>query len=48
MTDPLVRVFGSVFSTSAFQSSLVQFAYYGAYFALVLPAVWTWRRPSTR
>ncbi|MDU0968487.1 MAG: L-fucose:H+ symporter permease [Actinomycetaceae bacterium] len=38
MTDPLVSVFGSVFSMSAFQSSLVQFAYYGAYFALALPA----------
>ena len=40
MTDPLVRVFGSVFSMTAFQSSLVQFAYYGAYFALALPAAW--------
>ena len=40
MTDPLVAVFGSVFSMSAFQSSLVQFAYYGAYFALALPAAW--------
>ena len=27
LTDPLVSVFGSVFSMSAFQSSLVQFAY---------------------
>ncbi|MDO5724498.1 MAG: L-fucose:H+ symporter permease [Flaviflexus sp.] len=40
MTDPLVSVFGSVFSMSAFQSSLVQFAYYGAYFALALPAAY--------
>ncbi|MET7074841.1 L-fucose:H+ symporter permease [Trueperella pyogenes] len=38
MTDPLVKVFSSVFSMSNFQSSLVQFAYYGAYFALALPA----------
>lgn len=38
MTDPLVRVFGSVFSMSTFQSSLVQFAYYGAYFVLAIPA----------
>nr|WP_269079426.1 L-fucose:H+ symporter permease [Corynebacterium uterequi] len=38
MTDPLVKVFSSVFSMSAFQSSLVQFAYYGAYFALAIPA----------
>ncbi|MBR8742975.1 L-fucose:H+ symporter permease [Nocardiopsis sp. MG754419] len=40
LTDPLVAVFGSVFSMSVFQSSLVQFAYYGAYFALALPAAW--------
>ena len=40
MTDPLVAVFGSVFSMSAFQSSLVQFAYYGAYFMLAIPAAW--------
>ncbi|MBB4932321.1 FHS family L-fucose permease-like MFS transporter [Lipingzhangella halophila] len=40
LTDPLVAVFGSVFSMNAFQSSLVQFAYYGAYFALALPAAW--------
>lgn len=38
MTDPLVKVFSSVFSMSAFQSSLVQFAYYGAYFLLAIPA----------
>jgi MFS transporter, FHS family, L-fucose permease len=40
LTDPLVAVFGSVFSMNAFQSSLVQFAYYGAYFLLALPAAW--------
>lgn len=40
LTDPLVAVFGSVFSMSTFQSSLVQFAYYGAYFALAIPAAW--------
>ncbi|MDR8018860.1 L-fucose:H+ symporter permease [Nesterenkonia aerolata] len=40
LTDPLVSVFGSVFSMSALQSSLVQFAYYGAYFALAIPAAW--------
>lgn len=40
LTDPLVSVFGSVFSMSTFQSSLVQFAYYGAYFALAIPAAW--------
>ena len=38
LTDPLVSVFGSVFSMSALQASLVQFAYYGAYFALAIPA----------
>ncbi len=40
MTDPLVKVFGSVFSMGALQSSLVQFAYYGAYFCLALPAAY--------
>lgn len=40
LTDPLVAVFGSVFSMSTLQSSLVQFAYYGAYFALAIPAAW--------
>lgn len=38
MTDPLVKVFSSVFSMSALQSSLVQFAFYGAYFLLAIPA----------
>lgn len=40
LTDPLVSVFGSIFSMSALQASLVQFAYYGAYFALAIPAAW--------
>ena len=40
MTDPLVKVFGSVFSMNALQSSVVQFMYYGAYFALAIPAAW--------
>lgn len=38
MTDPLVKVFRSVFSMSNLQSSLVQSAYYGAYFCLAIPA----------
>lgn len=38
MTDPLVKVFRSVFSMSNVQSSLVQSAYYGAYFCLAIPA----------
>ncbi len=40
MTAPLVKVFGSVFSMSTFQSSLVQFSYYGAYFLLAIPAAY--------
>lgn len=40
MTDPLVSVFSSVFSMGAFQSSLVQFAFYGAYCILAIPAAW--------
>ncbi|HZG90958.1 MAG TPA: L-fucose:H+ symporter permease [Pseudonocardia sp.] len=38
LTDVLVGVFRSIFDMSNFQSSLVQFAYYGAYFALAIPA----------
>jgi FHS family L-fucose permease-like MFS transporter len=38
LTDVLVGVFRSIFDMSNFQSSLVQFAYYGAYFLLAIPA----------
>ncbi|WP_151526677.1 L-fucose:H+ symporter permease [Serinicoccus kebangsaanensis] len=38
LTDILVGVFRGIFSMSNFQSSLVQFAYYGAYFLLAIPA----------
>ena len=38
MTDPLVKVFSKIFTMSQLQSALVQFAYYGAYFCLALPA----------
>jgi len=38
LTDVLVGVFRHIFSMSNFQSALVQFAYYGAYFSLAIPA----------
>jgi FHS family L-fucose permease-like MFS transporter len=38
LTDVLVGVFRSIFDMSNFQAALVQFAYYGAYFALAIPA----------
>jgi FHS family L-fucose permease-like MFS transporter len=38
LTDVLVGVFRLIFDMSNFQSSLVQFAYYGAYFSLAIPA----------
>ena len=38
LTAPLVKVFRSIFSMSNVQSSLVQSAYYGAYFCLAIPA----------
>ncbi|MEL0611581.1 L-fucose:H+ symporter permease [Marinomonas arenicola] len=38
MTDPLVKVFSQIFTMSNLESALVQFAYYGAYFCLALPA----------
>ncbi|MGW6130035.1 L-fucose:H+ symporter permease [Cellulomonas sp. NPDC055163] len=44
LTDVLVGVFRSIFDMSNFQASLVQFAYYGAYFLLALPAAFINRR----
>lgn len=38
LTDILVGVFRGIFDMTNLQSSLVQFAYYGAYFILALPA----------
>ena len=38
LTDVLVGVFRQIFSMSNFESALVQFAYYGAYFSLAIPA----------
>ncbi|MGR3250306.1 MAG: hypothetical protein ACU0DJ_13140 [Paracoccus sp. (in: a-proteobacteria)] len=46
MTDPLVQVFSRIFSMTTLQASLVQFAYYGAYFLLALPAAFINRRWS--
>lgn len=46
MTDPLVQVFSKIFSMSTLQASFVQFAYYGAYFLLALPAAFINRRFS--
>ncbi len=38
MTDPLVQAFTGIFDgLTTFQSSLIQFAFYGAYFALAIP-----------
>lgn len=44
MTAPLVAAFKRIFEMSTFQASLVQFAYYGAYFLLALPAAFINRR----
>jgi MFS transporter, FHS family, L-fucose permease len=44
LTDVLVGVFRQIFTMSNFQSALVQFAYYGAYFALAVPAALINRR----
>jgi fucose permease len=40
----LVGVFRHIFTMSNFQSALVQFAYYGAYFSLAIPAAMINRR----
>jgi MFS transporter, FHS family, L-fucose permease len=44
LTDVLVSVFRSIFDMSNTQSALVQFAYYGAYFTLAIPAALINRR----
>jgi FHS family L-fucose permease-like MFS transporter len=44
LTDVLVSVFRHIFAMSNFQSALVQFAYYGAYFSLAVPAALINRR----
>ena len=38
LTDVLVGVFRSIFTMTNLESSLVQFAYYGAYFLLAIPS----------
>ena len=48
LTDVLVGVFRSIFDMSNFQSALVQFAYYGAYFSLAIPAAIINRATATR
>ena len=44
LTDVMVGVFRSIFDMSNTQSALVQFAYYGAYFMLAVPAALINRR----
>jgi MFS transporter, FHS family, L-fucose permease len=44
LTDILVGVFRGIFDMSNLQSTLVQSAYYGAYFALAIPAAFINRR----
>jgi FHS family L-fucose permease-like MFS transporter len=44
LADVLVGVFRSIFDMSNTQSALVQFAYYGAYFTLAIPAALINRR----
>ena len=38
VTDPLVKAFGTIFNQSAFISSFVQFAFYGGYCFMAIPA----------
>mgnify|MGYP006209993219 CR=1 FL=1 len=40
----LVGVFRQIFTMSNFESALVQFAYYGAYFSLAIPAAFINRK----
>ncbi|QEF98087.1 L-fucose-proton symporter [Stieleria maiorica] len=46
ITNPLVKVFKEVFQISNTQSSLVQFAFYGGYFTMALPAAMFIRKYS--
>jgi FHS family L-fucose permease-like MFS transporter len=47
MTDPLVKAFTGIFKDlSTFRSSLIQFAFYGAYFSLAIPGAIIARRFS--
>ncbi|MFG0288018.1 MAG: sugar MFS transporter [Rhodopirellula sp. JB044] len=46
ITNPLVKVFKEVFQISNTQSSLVQFAFYGGYFTMALPAAYFIRKFS--
>ncbi|MEM9985411.1 MAG: MFS transporter, partial [Bacteroidota bacterium] len=38
ITNPLVKAFGIIFNQSAFISSFVQFAFYGGYCFMAIPA----------
>jgi FHS family L-fucose permease-like MFS transporter len=38
ITNPMVKAFSKILQMSAFQGSLVQFAFYGGYFAMAFPA----------
>ncbi|MCW2803414.1 MAG: fucP [Propionibacteriaceae bacterium] len=44
LSDVLVGVFKKIFTMSNFESALVQFAYYGAYFTLAIPAAFINKR----
>src|SRR3954465_2002621 len=44
LTDVLVGVFRHIFAMSNFQSALVQFAFFCAYFSLAIPAAFINRR----
>ena len=45
-TNPLVKAFKEIFLISNAQSSLVQFAFYGGYFTMALPAAFFIRKFS--
>ena len=38
ITNPMVSAFSRILQMSTFQGSLVQFAFYGGYFAMAFPA----------
>ena len=48
MTDTLLSAFKKIMSMSDTQTTLIQFAFYGAYFCLALPAALFIRKHSYR
>ena len=47
ITNPMVAAFQTVMELSAFEASLVQFAFYGGYATMALPAAFLFTRTTS-